>query len=196
MGNLVKKRNKNKNNRPIDNGHDDSHLHSVCLAGKSNLEATITRYSLGQQVRDGSYPLLMAIQNGTTCPVVETLLHWNHEENLLLQTNKFGETALHLALWNAGDKQKDHGVITMLLQSSHNAYLAQSKEQRHGNLPIHIASMIGSTTMTTVQQLLDLHPDSIFEKNRAGKTPLDLAMEHRRGDEEVVRLLEISEHME
>jgi ankyrin repeat protein len=193
MGDLVIK--KHKTSRLMNNEHDDdgSHLYFVTdMAGKANLEATITRYSLGEQIRDGSYPLLMAIQSGTTCPVVQTMLRGNIMENrLLLQTNKFGETALHLALLNA--EEHDHGVITMLLQSSKNSFLVEAKEKRHGNLPIHIAAMRGCSA-TIVDQLLSLEPDSIFGKNRAGKTPLDLAIEYGHCREEVVRLLEISEH--
>lgn len=190
MGNLV-----NKNNPTtrltIDKDRDDTHLHFVSdLAGKANLEATVTRYSLGEQIRDGSYPLLMAIQNGATCPVVQTMLRGNRE-NLLLQTNKFGETALHLALWNADN---DHGVITMLLQSSQNRFLVQTKDTKQGNLPIHIAAIKGCSAMI-VNQLLCLDPDSIFEKNRAGKTSLDLALANGRCSDEVIRLLEISEHL-
>jgi ankyrin repeat protein len=189
MGDLVTKQ--RTMSGPVDKEpFDISHLHFVSdLAGKANLEATITRYCLGEQTRDGSYPLLMAIQHGATCPVVQTMLRGNRETPLL-QTNKFGENALHLALLNAGN---DHGVIAMLLQSSKNCLLVQAKETRHGNLPIHVAAMRGCS-VTIVNQLLLLDPDSIFEKNRAGKTPLDLAIEYGRCLEEVVRLLEISEH--
>ena len=171
---------------------DDPQFHFLPdMVGKSNLESSITRHSLGHQVRDGSYPLLMAIQNGTTCPVVETML-WGNRDNLLLHTNKFGETALHLALCHA---ENDHGVTTMLLESSKNAFLVQTKDKKQGNLPIHFAAMRGSYVII-VKQLLRLYPDSIFEKNGAGKTPLDLAVMYGRCKEEIVRLLEISEHHE
>lgn len=188
MGHMVQRRSSPNNS---DDGHENPHLHFVSdMAEKSNLELAATRYSLGEQVRDGSYPLLMAIENGATCAVIETILH-GHREDLLRLTNKFGETALHLALKN----HPNENLVTMLLQSSLADLLVHAKEKKHGNLPIHAAAMMGCSP-TVMTQLLCLHPDSIFEKNADGKTPLDIAVESKHCPEEVVRLLEITEHHE
>jgi hypothetical protein len=73
--------------------------------------------------------------------------------------------------------------------------MVQTREARHGNLPIHVAAMMGCSE-TIVKELLSLYPDSIFEKNSLGLTPVDLALEYGRCNGETVRVLEISDHIE
>lgn len=175
-----------------DGPYQQTHLHFVSdLAEKANLESSSIKYFLGEQIRDGSYPLLMAIQNGASCTTIEKLIGRHREDHLLHLTNKFYETALHLALMRADDDC----LITMLLQTTQNSLMVETREKRHGNLPIHVAAMYGCSE-TVARELLRLSPDSIFEKNFDGKTPLDLALENGHCKEEVVRLFELTEHIE
>lgn len=175
-----------------DQEYRNGHLQFVSdLAGKTHLESSATRYSLGDQIRDGSFPMLMAIQNGASCHVIEKMLARHREEHLLHLTNKYYETALHLALMRT---TFDDGLIPMLLQTSHGSLMVQTREAKHGNLPIHIAAMMGCSE-SIIMGLLSIYPDSIFDKNSHGVTPLDLALEYGRCNEEIVRLLEISEHI-
>ncbi len=133
----------------------------------------------------------MAIQNGASCTIIEKMLNRHREDHLLHLTNKFYETALHLALVRADGEC----LVTMLLQTTQNCLMVDTKEAIHGNLPIHVAAMMGCSE-TVAKGLLRLHPDSIFDKNFDAKTPLDLALEYGRCKVEVIRMFEITEHLE
>lgn len=162
-------------------------------AGKSNLHHNHSMmYS--EQIRDGSFPLLMAIHNGATSNVVETMLAHQHDY-LLNETNKYGETALHLAL---GREDGGLDIALLLLSTSGNYLLAMAKEVRTGCLPIHVlaatATKPSPLLLSLATELLQLHPDSIFDKNGDGMTPLDVANDNEECPEELIRLLEISDH--
>ena len=189
MGEMVSTRIKR---RSEDNEYHNSNLHFVSdSAGKANL-GLAKSHAFGDQIRDGSFPMLMAIENGASCHVIEKMLARHREEHLLHLTNKYYETALHLALMRP---TFDDGLIPMLLQTTQASLMVQTREARHGNLPIHIAAIMGCSE-PIVKELLSLYPDSIFEKNSDGMTPLDLALEYGRCNEYIVRALEISDHIE
>ena len=123
MGHLV---NRGSPSSKSEDEQAHSHLNFVSdLAGKSNLESTATRYSLTEQIRDGSYTLLIAIENGAITAVIEAMLR-GHREDILRLLNKFGETTLHLALLNPDNES----LAIMLLESSLGDYLVQTKERR------------------------------------------------------------------
>ena len=188
MGSLVpSKKTKNRCN------NNQETVHFVTgLAGKSNLASTEVMYgTLSTQIRDGSYPLHMAVQAGAPLNVVERILR--EGSDLALQQNKRGETVLHVAL--SASTQNEH-VIDLLL-NDRNIGLAASgvKDKRNGNLPIHIAAMTGCS-VEAAKELIEFHPKSIHEMNKQSKTPLDLALEYSNCSEDVARLFEIIDHSE
>jgi hypothetical protein len=108
-------------------------------------------------------------------------------EDLLVSTNKFGETPLNLALKVAANDP----TIELLLNPCHEAVLV--KEKLHGNLPIHTAAMFGNSAHT-IESLLKIWPQAIHEHNRDGDSPMDLAVKHDKCSHEVVHLLAIFEY--
>jgi hypothetical protein len=145
--------------------------------------------SLTHQIRDGSYPLHEAVAAGAPRGVIEMIL--KEADDVLLFTNKHGETPLHVALAN----KFIMGGDVMDILAGTNLSIARVKEKDHGNLPIHTAAIHGCS-VAVAKKLLEIHPNSIHEKNDDFKTPLDLAMEHGRCSEDVVRLFTISDHAE
>lgn len=75
-----------------------------------------------EQVRDGSYPLHMAVSSRAPVGVLELLI--KYEPDILFKTNKFGETPLHLALkdfhpdGNDSDDSNDAGKLLFLRVAS------------------------------------------------------------------------------
>jgi hypothetical protein len=145
--------------------------------------------SLTHQIRDGSYPLHEAVAAGAPRGVIEMIL--KEADDVLLLTNKHGETPLHIAL--ANQSIVDGDVMDILAGT--NLSITRVKEKDHGNLPIHTAAAHGCS-VAVAKKLLEIHPNSIHERNDDFKTPLDLAMEYGRCSEDVVRLFTISDHAE
>jgi ankyrin repeat protein len=160
-------------------------------AGKSNLTASATLYVLDQQVRDGSYPLHMALQAGTSRSVVKLILGGEEGEDLLLLTNKHGETPLHIARANPTNED----LVDLLTESYHSFEMMRMKEKQHGDLPVHVAATHGCS-VAVAKTLLRIHPNSIHEKNKDSKAPLDLVLEQGHCSEQVVRLFDNSDHSE
>jgi ankyrin repeat protein len=186
MGTLVPSR-KTKNITPKQEGN-----HFVTdLAGKSNLAPSELMYdALGYQVRDGSYPLHMAVRAGAPRNVVERILR--EDGDLVLLTNKYGETVLHVALSVPSNAE----VVDLILNDTPSRLAMSSiKDKHNGNLPIHSAAKHGCV-VEVAKELMLLHPNSIHERNKQSKTPLDLAIEHGTCSEHVIRLLSISDHSE
>jgi ankyrin repeat protein len=183
MGQLVvsKKQNTEKH---------ETHHFVTDLAGKSNLESSDALHgALDQQVRDGSYPLHMAIAAGAPRNVVDLILG-EADDDVLLMVNKHGETSLHIALANPSNEE----FVDLLIETSKKCELTRIKDKRH-NLPIHTAATFGCS-VGVAKKLLLIYPNSIHKKNKESKTPLDLATEYGRCSEEVIRLFEISDHSE
>jgi ankyrin repeat protein len=187
MGTLAPSR-KKKNGAA---NQDGSHF-VTDLAGKSNLDASELMYSvLGRQVRNGSYPLHMAVRAGAPSNVVERILR-EGTSDLVLLVNKHGETVLHVALSEPSNIE----LVDLLLNDTSNRLeMSGIKDKQNGNLPIHTAAINGCSVEVT-KELILLQPNSIHERNKQSKTPLDLAIEHRNCSEQVIRLLEISDHSE
>jgi hypothetical protein len=162
----------------------------IDTASKPNANLIDLWYELlTHQIRDGSYPLHEAVAAGAPRGVIEMLL--KEADDVLLLTNKHGETPLHIAL--ANQSTVDGDVMDILAGT--NLSIARVKEKDNGNLPIHTAAIHGCS-VAVAKMLLEIHPNSIHEKNDHFKTPLDLAMEHRHCSEDVVRLFTISDHAE
>jgi ankyrin repeat protein len=136
------------------------------------------------QIRDGAYPLHMAVSSGAPLGVIEMLI--KDAGDVVLKTNKYGETPLHLALM-----YHDSEVAQVLISCGPDAL--RIREKKHGNLPIHTAAAAG-LSVNVAKCLIETWPASIHEKNADGLTPLDIAAKTTMCSEEVLRLLEISDH--
>jgi ankyrin repeat protein len=140
---------------------------------------------LTAQIRDGAYPLHMAIKAGAPKAVVEMIL--KEDKQVLHMADKFGQTPLHVAIVaNTGDE-----IIELLVD--HGGAKAVHATDNAKNLPIHLAAWHGCS-MTVATTLLLHYLASIHETNAAGMTPIDLAMESKKCDEAAMRLLEITDH--
>ena len=142
--------------------------------------------SMSTQVRDGAYPLHMAVQSGAPRSVLTMIIQ--AAEDVLLKTNKFGETPLHVAL--ARNVEED--VIDLLVEHESQALRVTDTNQ---NLPLHVAAAHGCS-VRVAKTLLQQYPSSLQEKNRNGKTPFELALETGNSQAEVIRLLETKDPSE
>ncbi|CAB9527018.1 FYVE zinc finger [Seminavis robusta] len=135
------------------------------------------------QVRDGAYPLHMAIKAGAPTSVLEMML--KEADDVMYMMDKFGQTPLHVAMAT----QAEDGVIEMLVENGGmKAVLAKDKSE---NLPIHLAAIHGCS-VRAAKGLLQKCLPSIHEKNAAGLTIMDLALESGKCGEDVLRLFEIT----
>ena len=190
MGHLVPKKKKAANLSTGTNNNQQQHF-VTDLAGRSNLQCADTMYGvLDHQVRDGSYPLHMAIAAGAPVNVIGLIVGEVRGKGILQLVDKHGETPLHFAV--AGRSSDE--VVDLLCEATETVGLMHVKD-KSGNLPVHIAAMKGCST-SVAKRLLLLFPQSIHETNNEMKTPLDLALEHGKCSDEVVRLFEISDHSE
>lgn len=139
---------------------------------------------LSAQVRDGAYPLHIAVQSRAPPVVLELLIR--HAPEVLAMTNKFGETPLHLAL--------QHGPVgreaaELLLRHGPEAVRARD---RGGDLPLHHAACHGAAA-DVVRRVVEIWPEVIHEVNKEGLTPMACAIQHGHCDKEVLDLLSIKD---
>lgn len=138
------------------------------------------------QIRDGSFPLHMALASRAPETVLELLM--KEAPDLLLSTNKYGETPLYLALLhNAADPI----IEFMLKQESKAIYM---REKRFGNLPVHAAAISGCT-VRIAKDLLELWPEMVHASNWQGLTAIDLAIQNRKCSDDVFHLFQICDHV-
>jgi hypothetical protein len=152
------------------------------------------------QVRDGAYPLHMALASTSrkaTLECIEMLIHGAPE--VLSMTNKYGETPLHVALSHYApavivermlcnpEEKEGHPKTPETLCGC--AALSMA-EKRHGNLPIHVAAMHGCPVSVALL-FLELKPEMIRAKNRHGMTPYNVAMLSGKCTEDVLRLWKV-----
>ena len=131
-----------------------------------------------QQIRDGAYPLHMALAAGAPLHIIDVLVQEGPE--VLEQTNKFGATPLHVALAHrAAD-----AVVDCLLQ--HDVRHRALHMDGDGDFPMHTAARAGCT-LHVAQCLLDPCPEQVRARNGAGWTPLELAVEYGNCSEEVLQ---------
>ena len=139
-----------------------------------------------QQIRDGAYPLHMAVGSNASLEVVEMLL--KEAGDIAVKTNKYGETALHVGLRTHADPE----VLKVLIQTAPAAL--HIREKKSGNLPIHYAAMFGcGKSVCVAKALLENWEDAILERNNEHMSPLDLARQSEECSEDVLRLLELTE---
>lgn len=172
MGDLVPRR-KNKA------GHSD---HFVAPDNGTNFSEG--RFlSVSNQIRDGAYPLHMAIKSGGAVSVLTLMVQAAKE--VLLKTNKFGETPLHVALRT--EVQRDDAVMELLMDDEGQAL--HMKDFSQGNFPVHVAATHGCS-VGVAKMLFQHNPLSLQKKNKDGKTPLDLALATGKCSEKVLGLLQ------
>lgn len=119
--------------------------------------------AIAHQVRDGSYPLHMAMQNGTTASTVERMIAV--DVGVLELINKRGETLLHIAVAN----NESDEIVKLLLKTPNGISLVRSKESSHGNLPIHTA-VIHGCSVEVAKELLRLYPRRFTRRTMISKS--------------------------
>lgn len=136
------------------------------------------------QVRDGAYPLHMAIVHGAPLPTIELLA--NEAPNVLLQTNKYGETPLHLALKNHSDDE----TIMLMIRLAPDAVSMVDKE--NGNTPLQTAVMEGCS-LDILHCIVDSGPRGIKSfRNKDGLTAHELAVSRNVFPRQSIRFIEFS----
>jgi ankyrin repeat protein len=119
---------------------------------------------LSQQARDGGYPLHIAIQAGAPCSVLERLIRRAPE--VLLKTDKFDRTPLHLALTKGLHVPMDE--LGLLLSSD---IRALDVRDDHGCLPIDYAVQYGCGD-DVVRRLVECSAGGLRTINPEGFTPM------------------------
>lgn len=135
------------------------------------------------QIRDGAYPLHMAIASKASKTVIEMLMR--EAPDVLRMTNKYGETPLHVALSCDADTE----TVELLLHTKEDIDAVKKAEKQHGHLPLHLAAIRGCSDGVAVL-LLTEYPEAAGVANTAGKTPLDLALEAGNCSDDFLHLLE------
>lgn len=178
MGNLAPRKCKT-----IADRKDSDH---VIVDGTRRFSGTVTdlRFeAANQQIRDGAYPLHMAIASKSSKAVVEMLMR--AAPQVLQMTNKFGETPLHVAMAVDADTE----IVELLLHNREDLGALAMADKIHGNIPLHLAAIHGCRDGVAVL-LLTEYPGASKVKNAEGKTPLDLAQENNRCSSDFLHLLE------
>lgn len=142
-----------------------------------------------KQLREGSYPLHMAIANGAPLPVIEMLI--NAAPDVLSLTDKLGRTCLHLAVANGATLDscvmkdpvtsqetliEQHPKITLEvieLLHSMNKNQIRTKDTTQ-NLPLHTA-MEGGCSVCCQDFLVREYPQAASTKNINGLSPHELS---------------------
>lgn len=162
-------------------------LHAVVdpTGGMATKDSAALRYEvLDVQQRDGSYPLHLAVQSKASVSVLEMLI--KEEPGVLLKTNKYGESSLHIALKHGADNEE---TVRLLVQCASGAVRIRDVK---GNLPIHIAAIAGCSDHV-VKDLLNVWSEAIHEVNAEGSTPLELAVQNGHCRDAVLSILSISD---
>jgi ankyrin repeat protein len=179
--------------KPTDHPLLDPHGRSGCGFSQN---AISSRYDLllSPQVRDGSYPLHLAVQSRAPCGVVEMLI--KEDRGVLLFKNKFGETPIHVALQHGAPVSDTACDIAELLLQYSPSEVPKTRDER-GDLPLHVAATNGCS-VHVAKGLLEAWPASVHELSAPPYclTPLELAVKHGKCSENVLRLLSISAEAE
>jgi ankyrin repeat protein len=147
-----------------------------------------------KQLRDGSYPLHIAIANSAPFPVIEMMI--NAAPDVLSLTDKFDRTCLHVAVANGAtiDSMLIVDPVTLqetsiyqpprttteVLELLHSANSKQIYQQdKSKNLPIHTA-MQGGCSARSKDFLIREYPQAVDAKNIDNLTPSELAFKYRK----------------
>lgn len=176
MGNPVPRRKSSIEKR------DDDHPVVDATRRLSGTMAHLNFVDADTQIRDGAYPLHMAVASKCLPVVVEMIM--KEAPDVLTLTNKYGETPLHVAI--SSDAHEE--IVELLLHEKDDLGALAMAENVNGNLPLHLAAIHGCRDGVAVL-LMTEYAGAVKVKNKEGKTPLDLAREHDQCSDDVVRLL-------
>lgn len=177
MGNPAPKR------KPSLDKRDDDHP-IVDATRRLSIKSTDLKFEdASHQIRDGAYPLHMAVASKASKVVVEMVM--NGAPDVLTMTNKFGETPLHVAMAVGADTE----IVELLLHRKEDLGALAMADKVHGNLPLHLAAIHGCRDGVALL-LMTEYPGAVKVKNNDGKTPLDLAREYKHCSDDFIRLLE------
>jgi hypothetical protein len=132
-----------------------------------------------RQIRDGAYPLHMALAAGAPLRIIHLLVRECPE--VLELANKFGAIPLHVAL----ERRAGDDVVDDLLRHDP-GHRTWHRSTPNGDLPIHVAARVGCTRHVA-QQLLDPCPEHVRARNDAGWIPMELAVQSGNCPEEVLQ---------
>lgn len=144
----------------------------------------------GEQVRDGAYPLHMAICSADT-PLVVIEILIKEAPDVLAMTDKFGRTPLHIALGRGAPDD----VIELLLSVNEGQEAPRLPDKRRGNLPIHVAAMQGCS-VDVAKALLKSYPNAIHAENSESLNAFEVAVKSGHCSQDVMHLLKISDAAE
>jgi hypothetical protein len=161
---------------------------------KSSAEAQFEERSI--QLREGSYPLHMAIANGAPKAVIEMLI--KAAPDVLSFTDKYDRTCLHLAVAGGSTTESFEEVhcgqevvrsleILELLSSVDTKQVM--RQDKANNLPLHTAIQ-GGCSVSCVEFLIRTYPQAVNVKNKDGMTPLDVALKFGNCSKDVLSLLQ------
>jgi ankyrin repeat protein len=136
-----------------------------------------------KQIRDGAYPLHIALHNReVTVPVIEMLVKAAPE--VLLQQDKHGRTPLHVAL----EENTADDVIATVIECEPLAMLVH--ETQYGNLPIHTAAASSGVNIHLIKLMVSKWPEMVNERNNAQLTPRELAVQEQNDRPELLQILQ------
>jgi ankyrin repeat protein len=136
----------------------------------------------GHQIRDGSYPLHMAIKSAAPKEILEMLIKEAPEVTSL--TDKFGQTCLHMAVKNGeiddpvqnSSENTNHPVAIEVVDLIHSIDSNQVKAKDQADqLPLHAACQAGCS-IDVMEYLVRAYPDAVNVKDKSGRRPLDVAV--------------------
>lgn len=153
-----------------------------------------------QQIRDGSYPLHMAIANGAPRHVLEILA--KEAPEVAAKADKFGQTCLHLVLkYGVHDTCVDGAdnnptSILDMFKVVHSFNASQVKAMDRANcLPLHMACKVGCS-IDVAKFLVNAYPDSVNIKNEDGNSPLKVAIASGHCSKELIAFLTESDEID
>jgi ankyrin repeat protein len=182
MGNLATKR----QSSPLDQKKNDHpFIDAANNAMRSKGSVGLRFRAADLQVRDGAFPIHIAIGAGAPRRIVEMLIKAAGDD-MLMQTNKFGETPLMIALHR---KDPEEELVRVSISACPDAVRLFDKK---GNLPIHAAVTFGANVQI-IKDLLEQWPEMISETNGEGVAALDLAVHSLRCSEQLLGLLTLTD---
>jgi ankyrin repeat protein len=101
---------------------------------------------------------------------IETITR--HFPHLLVKTNAFGWTPVHLACFH---RTKSSIIFALLLNRSPNKVMGL--QDNHGWTPLHLACYNGASS-DILGRLVDKYPRALCTTNNQGETPLSIACRH------------------
>lgn len=159
------------------------------------------------QLRDGSYPLHMAVANGAPLIIIDMLI--KAAPDVLSWTDKFERTCLHLAVANGATIDFISSIDPITSQIVYNEHrpkttleviellhlmdksLVTRKDNRK-NYPLHTA-LQGGCSAGCIEYLIRTYPQAINSRNEDGMLPLELALKFGCCSQNVLHFLKLGQ---